>query len=409
MLMKVRALLSLVVVLITMSLTGCGHYNCGTTFGSGSCNGSGGGISTGGGGKGTGLVAYTYTVDFSQAGRTSGGIGTQKLDASAGSFISLTQLVPPLTPPFPKGIAIVGQQYMYIPSSDGTLYSFFITNTSGALSIVGSVDPIAVTGGDSIAASADGKWIFVGDEAGQRVSVYGVNADGTLTAAAGNPFPTLGVSPSVMATDGLSRFVYIAGGPASTQVAAFSIGTGGALTPIGTGLFVTSIGSSMAADPSGKFLLGVSWQSGDNNIHVYSVDGSSGALTTLAPTPTTNTPRTISMHPNGTWVYTGSQDPLGVSPGAVEGFDFSAATGALSPMNGSPFLAIQANGVPIDPSGQFMFALGYTVITGKISSTVNPFSIDGSTGVPTAWPSGSIQAGGFPGIDAAAFAVIDGK
>src|ERR1700720_2136782 len=35
--MKVRALLGIAVVLITMSLSGCGHYSCGTTFGNGSC------------------------------------------------------------------------------------------------------------------------------------------------------------------------------------------------------------------------------------------------------------------------------------------------------------------------------------------------------------------------------------
>ncbi len=41
--MKVRALLSSVVVLAAMGLASCGHYTCGTTFGNSSCTSSGNG------------------------------------------------------------------------------------------------------------------------------------------------------------------------------------------------------------------------------------------------------------------------------------------------------------------------------------------------------------------------------
>jgi 6-phosphogluconolactonase (cycloisomerase 2 family) len=403
--MKVRMLASLVVALVTVALSGCGHYTCGTTFGNGSCSQSGGGITSGGGGAGSGLVAYGYFTSFSSNGQPSVGIALQKLDVGAGTFIVQSAFTAPLIPPFPTGMVTVGKAFAYIPSADGTLYSFGIDSTTGYLTSFGISDPIVVSGGDSIAASADGSLIFVGDTAGQQISVYTVNADGSLSGVAGDPF-SVGISPSVMTTDGLSKFLYATSGPGSTNVAAFSIGSGGVLTPYSGGLIASNV-SAMAADPTGKYLLGVSWQAGDTNIHVYSINSSSGALTALASAPTAGTPRTIAFHPNGSWVYTGNEDPVLTDLEAIEGFDFSSSTGALTPISGSPFLDFQANSAVIEQSGQFLLALGHTIVGSGYRLTVDPVAIDSSTGALSSWPSGATQAEGFPGIDAAAYAVTD--
>src|SRR5215475_1770084 len=114
--MKVRALLLLAMTLIAMSLSGCGHYTCGTTFGSATCNSSGGGITQGGGGTGGGLVVFDYFADFSLLGVPSRGMALQLLNQGTGTYATDTTFLPPLIPPFPTGIVIVGEKYMYVPS-----------------------------------------------------------------------------------------------------------------------------------------------------------------------------------------------------------------------------------------------------------------------------------------------------
>jgi 6-phosphogluconolactonase (cycloisomerase 2 family) len=402
--MKVRALLSTAAVLIAMSLTGCGHYTCGTTFGNANCTSSGGGITQGGGGTGGGLVAFTYFTDFSTNGQGSAGTALQVLDQSAGTYTPISAFVPPTVPLFPTGIVIVGKQFAYIPSADSTLYSFTIDPTTGFYTDIG-LNPLSVIGGDSIAASASGKFLFIGDTGTQQISAYSVNADGSLTVVSGSPFATGGVSPRVMATDGQSKFLYVTAGIGSTAIAALSIGSSGALTSVGTPL-ISNV-SSIAADPSGKFLLGVSWQNGDNTIHLYSINSSTGALTAAGSTVTSGTPRNIAIHPNGQWVYTFSEDPVLVEQEAVEGFDFDSNTGVLTNMSGSPFTSIIANGGAIEQSGQFLFGLGLTLQPGGLLNTITPYSIDSSTGELAVWPPGVDASAAFPSIDEAAFAATD--
>src|SRR5690348_15815727 len=146
--LKVRALLSLAVMVIAMSLSGCGHYTCGATFGNSTCTSSGGGISQGGGNNA--LVAYGYWTDFAITG-PSAGMAELELNQSASTFNSISSFAPPVVPPFPTGIVIVGKQYMYIPSSDGTLYGFSIDGATGNLTSV-LANPTSIAGGDSIGA-----------------------------------------------------------------------------------------------------------------------------------------------------------------------------------------------------------------------------------------------------------------
>jgi 6-phosphogluconolactonase (cycloisomerase 2 family) len=400
--MKVRALLGIAVALITMSLSGCGHYTCGATFGNGSCTSSGGGITQGGGGTGSALIAYGYFTPFSVNGQPSTGIAKFTLDQSAGTFLDISSFLPPLVPPFPTGMTIVGKSFMYIPSADGTLYGFVIDSSGNFTNVTGS--PYSVAGGDSVAASASGNLLFVGDSAGQQVSVFTVNADGSLTSV-GNPFPTSGVSPSVMATDGQSKFLYATAGRFSANVAEFAIGTGGALTLVAGSPFSSNV-SAIVGEPSGKFMLGVSYLAGDNHVQVFSI-GSTGSLTLLASNTTSFVPRNLAVHPNGKWVYTFSEDPVLTELDPVEGFDLDTTSGTLTEMSGSPFTDLIANGGAIEQSGQFVFGLGHTVISGFAEPTVSPYAIDQNAGTLSTWPAGQISSQGFVGIDSAVFAATD--
>jgi 6-phosphogluconolactonase (cycloisomerase 2 family) len=209
-----------------------------------------------------------------------------------------------------------------------------------------------------------------------------------------------------MATDGHSKFLYISGGTGSTLIAAFSIATNGALTVVPGQPFSLTM-AAIAGEPSGKFLLGVTGQASDNHIHVFGINGSTGAIAEVSGSPfgTTFSPINLSVHPNGAWVYSINQDIVAQVSEPMEGFQLDSSTGRLTEFSDSPFTAVAADGGPIEPSGKYIFALGATVIKGNGESTVTPFPIDSSTGALST----PLSPLGFPGIKAAAYAVTDAQ
>ena len=109
--MKVRALLTLTITLATVWMSGCGHYNCGTTFGNSTCTPSGGGLG-GGGGNTSGNAAYVYYVG-------TGLVGGLQLDSSQ----TLTAIPNFGTISLPttylgSGITVAGKKFLYIPYAD---------------------------------------------------------------------------------------------------------------------------------------------------------------------------------------------------------------------------------------------------------------------------------------------------
>ena len=394
--MKVRVLLSSGVVLITMWLVGCGHYVCGTTFGSSTCTASGGGISQGGTGTG-GAVAYGYFVDFN-----GGGMALQKLDmGSGGTFTDISAFTPPTLPKQPKQMVIVNKKFLYLASSDGTLMATQINSTDGYLTLVPN-SPYTVVGGDSITSDPAGKYVFVGDPAGQRISVFTVNLDGSLTAVVGSPFSTSGMAPWVLTTDGLGKYLYASDGGASGLLGAFVIGSTGALTPVIGNPFSIFPALTIAGEASGKFLLGVTGLSGDNHLHVLGI-GTGGVIAEVTGSPFTTVypPVSLTVHPSGTFVYTFNGDVFGALD-PIEGYQINNSTGALTVVSGSPFNLSAAAG-PIEQTGKFMFALGITPISGTADSTVTPFNIDTSTG----FLSSTLGPQGFPGTNLATYVVTD--
>ena len=164
--MKVRALLIAisVVVLATISLVGCGHYVCGTTFGNATCTSSGGGLSQGGGGT----ISQTALLYFMDDGATSNQMALEGLNlAGSQAFLPVSSFA---SPSFPSptndfGLVTVGEKFLYMPLSDNTLYGFLIDTATGALTPVSSTQ-YTVVAPSSIAADPKGAVLFVGGSAG---------------------------------------------------------------------------------------------------------------------------------------------------------------------------------------------------------------------------------------------------
>jgi 6-phosphogluconolactonase (cycloisomerase 2 family) len=362
--MKSRALLGLLVVTVTMSLAGCGHYVCHTTFGGGTCTPSGGGIGTGGGGSKP-AAAFAYFVNPGTIGAildTSGNFGlipnyTPPLYTVAGSYANLV---------------IVQKQWIYEPGSLA-IEAYAINGTTGMLSLV-SGQPFSSANAYRVAADPAGKFLFATGANNDSVTVFSINQSSGALTLVGSYSTGIGFAAQAT-TDGLGKFLYVTAGNLGTSVAVFSIGATGALTPVGPqGISIAELKS----EPTGKFLLGVTGNGANNgigtdtHIYVYSINQSTGLLSPAAGSPFTTTyiPGNLAVHPNGNLVYTFNYSIVGPSP--MEGFSFNSSTGALTELTGSPFTSFSPYDGAFDESGTYLFIHS----TDSIAVT----SVDGTTG-----------------------------
>src|SRR6185437_9498964 len=181
------------------------------------------------------------------------------------------------------------------------------------------------------------------------------------------------VSGSPITTTAKAKFVYT--GNQGASISGFSVDTAtGALTALSGFPVPVGVNSQIVAvDPQSRFLL-----EGDiagSELHVFSISSSTGALSEIAgsPYPTVHEPVSIVVDPSGTHVYVASQ-----GSNSVGGFSLSA-TGALTPIPGSPFATSGTQNfgddVVINAAGTFVY----------LQDTVNiyVYSVSASSGALT--------------------------
>jgi 6-phosphogluconolactonase len=107
-------------------------------------------------------------------------------------------------------------------------------------------------------------------------------------------------------------------------------------------------------------------------VSVYTLNTASGVLTEVADSPFATVengqPRCIAIHPSGAVLYAAH----GTSPGKISAYDIDQVTGALTPLEDSPF----ATGafplsISVDPSGKFAY-----VVLNSTPGAVHAYSID---------------------------------
>ncbi len=390
---KVRLLLSSSVLLLsTIWLIGCGHYSCGTTFGSATCAPGTGGISTGtGGGNSIAVTAFVYFMDPSAGQLALEGLNV----ADSQTFAPVSSFVSPVLPQFTDGgIVMVNKSFLYLPfPGNGTLFGFSIDATSGALTAVPNSPYTNVSFPESIAADPKGAVLFVGGSAG--ITAFTVSpTDGSLTFVGLTP-TTAG--PTQLVTDGLGKYVYALTG---STISAFSYTSSGALTAVPGSSFASAKAlTQIAGEASGTAIFGITGT--DTKVFVFSIAQaiSPGALTLSSTVPTTFSPVNLAVSPNGKFVYTFNETTTGTSTtiDPMEGFSFSSGT--LTELSGiSPFTALTATNGKFEQSGQFLFAEGVAP-SSSVGGTFS-FGANTSTGALT----DTLPSAGVPGTS---FAVTD--
>jgi 6-phosphogluconolactonase (cycloisomerase 2 family) len=280
-------------------------------------------------------------------------------------------------------------------ASNVSMYT--IDTSSGLLTPVGSPVTAGDFGADSVAVDPSGKFAYVanwgeGNTAGS-VSMYTVNGvTGTLTStgtiqAPCAPPPSPGsCAPWSLAVHPSGKFAYVAneGGFTPTSVSMYAINiTTGDLTLIGT---VAADGRAIAVtvDPSGKFAyVADGGQNSDGskgtNVSMYTIDGTTGVLTSIGKITAGTAPSSVAVHPSGKFVYVVNHDSNDISM-----YTMNTTTGNLTSIG---TLAAVAGSIVIHPSGKFAYVTS--------SGGVSMYAIDTTGGALTF--TGTTGTGSSPG------------
>ena len=230
-------------------------------------------------------------------------------------------------------------QFVFVANTESNNVSAFTFNLdTGALVPVPGSPFAAGSQPLDVVTDGFGRYVYIANNLSNNISAYSIDrSTGALTAIAGSPF-TMGSFLSRVAADPLGRFIYALD---SQGVFVLSIGAGGTLTPVaGSPLALNPPPSAIAADPRGQFVLvtqRTSFFGQSDTVASYRV-GSNGSLTAVGSPVAIGefaSPADVAVDPGGRWVYVAN-----LSADSTSGFSLDPTTGALRPVPGSPFLAV---------------------------------------------------------------------
>jgi YVTN family beta-propeller protein len=279
----------------------------------------------------------------------------------------------------------------------GYVSMYTINPTTGALASIGPPVPSNDDFTDSVTVDPFGKFAYVtnsgdvydyGDDADGSVAMYTINpTTGALTStgAINGNCPGLCL-PSSVVVDPSGKFAYVAnGGGGSTGVSMYTInGTTGALTSIGT-IAAGGIPNSVAVDPSGKFVYMANANAtpgSAGNVSMYTINARTGALASIGTIAAGTYPVSVVVDPAGKFAYvtnSGSND--------VSMYTIGPTTGALTSI-GTIAAGTQPVSVAVDSAGKFAY------VTNFESNDVSMYTINATTGALTSI--GMIAAGSYP-------------
>ena len=301
-----------------------------------------------------------------------GGVAGYVINASSGALTPIAgnpYSAEASEPPFTMWLSTnPAGSVVYLAVANTNIESWSANPTTGALTpTIGTPFGVALNG--RITVSPNGNYVYAPIDTG--VATYRIGAGGTLSLVASNLTSPGASAAAAVTPDG--RFVYLASGPGQSRISAFSVSSAtGALNPLGVNTLAPSDtvvpgDAGMAISPNGQFLY-LSSHSTLGRIEAYAVASSTGALTPIngAPFVSPLSPRELVLDARGKFLFvaTGS----GVAAYAVD-----AASGALTAVAGSPFGFSRMDHVIVDRSGHFLYAT-------SLSTPIAAFTIDQTTG-----------------------------
>jgi len=216
-----------------------------------------------------------------------------------------------------------------------------------------------------------GRFIWVANYGWHTLSAFAIGSNGVL-AAAGAPLATTSSLPYAITAHPTLDFVYVAHQSSNFAVTVYSVNPAtGALTLQQTVTNVIVSPTGMVIDPSGRFAYAISQGGG---ISAFTINQSTGLLTTIGAVNSSGSTFAIAVNPNGQYVYVTDGSS---SSNNVLVFAINQSTGVLTPV-GSPVSAgNNPRGVAVNATGTYLY------VTNLSSNDVSAFSISGGGGTLT--------------------------
>lgn len=312
-----------------------------------------------------GSVDSTGNFTASQTGLTT-------LAATNGS-LSATLDVPVITIP----------RYLFFTGDSGRLaYRTSMDSSTGQLHLMGYI-PTNTNGSSAFHCSTtdpSGKFLYVGSSVNTgtlsgEVQIYSVdNGTGTLTPLTGSPFPIADPADCIQ-FEPSGKFGFAADGVnSSTQLLTFARDavTGTLTLQTTTNLNLTP--TRPAVDPLGQYVYLAGFGAGFTTASAlgFSIDPATGALTPIPGTPFSlpNTSGNFSFHPSGNFVY--MADSGGTS---IDVYAIQRSTGKLTAVS-SIATCVNPTTVRFSPDGKFAYsACSMNTAHAAASASVESFSV----------------------------------
>jgi 6-phosphogluconolactonase len=257
---------------------------------------------------------------------------------------------------------------------------FSVNPTTGALG-----SPTAIAGPnvlDGIVATPAATFLYVSDFQADAIDAFSINASTGALTPVGSPTP-IGPGPNGgggLATDPAGKFLYATDLNANV-IAVFTINSStGALTAVGSPVPTGAEPVQPVVDLSGKFLYVTDNNDPNGGISAYTINSASGALTPVLGSPfptqiaTSPGPAVPVVSPDGKFLFVTLLGRVNYNQ-FVASLAIDPNTGALSSVAGSPFPSgIGPLGAAVDPAGKFL----YTANDGD--GTLSSFAINGTSG-----------------------------
>jgi 6-phosphogluconolactonase (cycloisomerase 2 family) len=301
----------------------------------------------------------------------------------------------------------------------GSVSMYSIDQTNGTLTPVGLPVNSGEFGAIALSVDPSGKFAYVanwgeGNTSGS-VSVFAINqSTGALTSsgyerAPCSPPPAPGsCAPWSLAMHPSGKFLYVAneGGFTPTSVSMYAIDpTNGGLTLIGV---VSAEGRAtvVAVDPSGKFVyVADGYDNSDGslgvNLAMYTVDATTGVLTSTGTLIAGVSPVSLSIHPSGKFAYVGISQSLSLSIYSID-----SSTGKLTQTGSIPGI----EGLLIHSSGKFGYAGGSIYAIDATTGALTLVGLSGAGSNPDpiiVHPSGKFAYGISDGANSVFFYSVD--
>ncbi|MHB8811829.1 MAG: beta-propeller fold lactonase family protein [Steroidobacteraceae bacterium] len=357
----------------------------------------------------TGNGAFTFATSLASGAAyavtvlTQPSSPTQTCTVASGSGTTGTTNVTSVAVTCTGGTASVGKFAYTANYGDSTISAYTIDPASGALTLIAGGPVHDGSQPAAVSLAPNGKFAFSASNNGADIQAYTIDqTSGALTLV--GTYPTTfahGSSYPDIAVDSQSAHLYIASA-GDAEVAGFAIAASGALTPvpkspIGAG---AGAGGIPAFSPDGKYLYVVNQTA--NTVSGYSIDATSGALTSLGSAVATGaTPDWIIFTPNGNYAYVANSGADTISA-------YSVSSGVLTPLTPATFATDEhPQDLTMDTSGTHLYA---PVANGSTAGAIDWFTINADG---TLANRGTIPAGVTPiylDIDPAApFAYVSSK